>query len=280
MIATIGLPVYNGDLFIESCIQSILNQTFSDFELLITDDGSTDRTEEIVLSFKDERIKWFSDGLNKGISYRLNQQIAMAKGKFFIRMDADDIMFSDRLEKQISFLNNHNVDVIGSNAVVIDDKNKILGFRECSLPSSFKDVYKKVLFIHPTVAGKTEWFRTYKYREGLAGVEDFDLWIRSCFYSSFHIISEPLLFYRDPLIFSFKKYAYRQKQLRKCLIKNFTMSNFLLLVYVFILSYFKQLVLFSAFLTKANTLLVSKRNQSLKKQEKDAFDKILHNIID
>ena len=161
---TIGIPVFNAGRFLHYAINSVLNQTFKNFELIITDDGSTDDSLVIARSYNDIRIKVTSDDTNKGIYYRLNEQISMAKGKFFFRMDADDLMFPARIEKQVSFLENHpDVDVIGSQAIVIDDNNMILGFRDSKLPESFDEVLRKVIFIHPTVAGRTEWFRKFRF---------------------------------------------------------------------------------------------------------------------
>lgn len=279
MKATIGLPTYNCEHFISLSIQSVLNQTFSDFELIITDDGSTDKTKDIVLAFKDHRIKYLSDGENRGIAYRLNQQIKIAKGEYFIRMDADDIMFPDRLEKQINYLEEHpDIDVIGSSAIVIDNFNKILGIRPASYISK-KYIYKKVPFIHPTVIGKTQWFRTYMYSEDLSGVEDFDLWIRSYPYSSFQLIKEPLLFYRDPLVFSFNKYLFRQRQLRKCLLEHCTKYIFFYFISIIIYSYIKQILLFLSILTHTNTYLISRRNKPLTVEDERKFAHILNTII-
>ena len=279
MKATIGLPVYNCERFISLSIQSVLNQTFSDFELIITDDGSTDKTKDVVLAFNDHRIKCFFDGVNRGIAYRLNEQIMMAKGKYFVRMDADDIMFPDRLEKQINYLEDHpEIDVIGSSAIVIDNFNNILGIRPVLLMSS-KNIYKRVPFIHPTVIGRIKWFRTYMYSEDLSGVEDFDLWIRSYPYSSFQPIQEPLLFYRDPLVFSFNKYLFRQRQLRKCLFKYCAGYNLFYFTFIILSSYIKQILLFLSVLTHTNAYLISKRNKPLTAESKWKFAYILNAII-
>ncbi|SMC47917.1 glycosyltransferase family 2 protein [Chryseobacterium sp. YR221] len=226
ILVSIAIPMFNAEKFLKFTLNSILNQSHTNFELIITDDGSTDKSVEIVKSFNDSRIKLYVDGLNKGISYRLNQQIDLVKGKYFIRMDADDIMFSNRLEKQIDFLeNNPDVDVVGSSAVIIGDLNEVIGFRLAQIPPSYEDALKTITFIHPTVAGKTEWFKKYKYDEELIGAEDFDLWLRSRENSVFKIIEEPLLFYRDPLKFKLKTYLFRLKQQRKIFRKNPYLTN-------------------------------------------------------
>src|SRR5690606_13478656 len=101
VFVTMGMPVYNAEKFIKMAINSVLQQSHRNFELIITDDGSTDQSMDIVESFNDSRIVLIKDSNNKGISHRLNQQIDLAKGKYFLRMDSDDIMFPDRIEKEI-----------------------------------------------------------------------------------------------------------------------------------------------------------------------------------
>ena len=123
-LVTIGIPCYNVGRFIALSIKSVLAQTYTNFELIITDDGSTDNTVDEIRKFNDSRIIMIVDGENHGISYRLNQQIDMAKGYIFIRMDGDDIMFPNRVEKQVKYLQEHpNIDVVGTGAVIIDDEN-------------------------------------------------------------------------------------------------------------------------------------------------------------
>ncbi len=126
-LITIGIPVYNCESFIALAVRSVLDQTYKNFELIITDDGSKDKTVDILHHFDDPRIIIISDGENHGIVYRLNQQIKLAKGKYFVRMDGDDIMFPDRIERQVAFLETHKeVDVVGGSAVIIGDDNEIL----------------------------------------------------------------------------------------------------------------------------------------------------------
>ncbi len=211
-LVSVVIPAYNCEKTIQYTICSVINQTFTDFELLIFDDGSTDDTTNIIESFSDIRIKLYKDGYNKGIACRLNQLINLASGHYLIRMDGDDLMFHDRLERQVKFLQEHpDVDVVGAPAIVIDENNNILGLRgRASRIWSFDDLFMSSRFIHPTVAGKTEWFRNWKYDESLSGCEDMDLWIRSFKKSVFADILEPVLFYCEPLTFRLKTYLKRQ----------------------------------------------------------------------
>lgn len=107
-------------------ICSVLNQSYIDWELLLLDDGSTDESLNIAKSFTDGRIKIISDGMNRGLIYRLNESINMARGKFYARMDADDIMHPDRIKKQVECLSrNVRVDVVGTAWYSIDCNNRV-----------------------------------------------------------------------------------------------------------------------------------------------------------
>lgn len=275
---TVGIPIYNAERFLELSIRSVLSQTFKNFELILSDDGSKDRSIEIVKSFNDSRIFVLSDGFNKGISYRLNEQISMARGKYFVRMDADDIMFPDRLTKQIKFLeDNPTLDVIGSYAIAIDDENHILGLRETIIPKTMNRCFKTVPFIHPTVMGKTEWFKKHKYTNELKGVEDADLWIRSFTSSNFGLIKVPLLFYRDPLSLKFRTYKFRIFQSLKLYKKNIHLLNYptLLFIKYKIIAILKLFVYTNLYFIKLESILIKRRNQKLSKIEINKYKRIL-----
>lgn len=213
-LVTIGIPCYNVEQFIGFAVKSVLAQTYTNFELIITDDGSKDHTVDEIRKIQDSRIKLIVDGENHGISFRLNQQIDMAKGDFFIRMDGDDIMFPVRVERQLKYLMEYpHIDVVGSGAVIIDDDNEIIGYRQdCVTQNKPEDVINNPVFIHPTVCGRVSFFRKYKYDVELCGVEDKDLWCRGIQDSTYAILQEPLMFYRDPLKFKLSTYLSRKRK--------------------------------------------------------------------
>ena len=280
-LVTIGIPLYNAQRFIGLAINSILNQTYTNFELIITDDGSTDKSLSIVKGFKDSRIKLISDGCNRGISYRLNQQVNMAKGKYFFRMDADDIMFPNRIERQINYLkNNPDTDVIGSSVVVIDDDNEIIAYRPAELLDDYKKLFNQILFNHPTVAAKTDFFKKFPYSETLIGVEDADLWIRSFSTSKFYVMHDPVLFYRDPLIFKLKTYKFRIDQKNKLLRGNDFLKENKMLMNKFILeNNIKKIVATFLSFIKKDDLLISKRN-NVNLPIKQEWRNTLQNCVD
>jgi glycosyltransferase involved in cell wall biosynthesis len=195
-LITVGLPVYNADAFIRDAIQSILNQTFKDFHLLIIDDGSTDNSIATIKTFNDPRIELVIEDQNLGLPYRLNQIAKMSNSKYLARMDADDIMHPEKLEKQLKVLeSNPEIDVLGTNAYSIDKNNLIQGIR---FKYSEEEILKKVKeFIHPTIVAKTEWFKNNPYDVKATRIEDAELWDRTLDKYNFSIITQPLLFYRE-----------------------------------------------------------------------------------
>lgn len=190
-LVTIAIPFFNNGQYLLYAITSVINQTYRNWELLLVDDGSSDNSREIAEQAvrKDKRIRLFSDGLNKGLAVRLNESVSLAKGDYYARMDADDIMAVDRIEQQVHYLlNNPHVDVVGSSAMIIDRDNRI------THSMNYQGVNDG--FIHPTVMARTQWFRKNRYHEGLLRSQDYELWLRSGSSSTFYNLTKPLLFYR------------------------------------------------------------------------------------
>lgn len=281
IFVTVGIPMFNAEKFIRESIFSVLQQTHEYFELIISDDGSSDRSVEIVKSFNDPRIVLLSDGENKGISYRLNEQIAVAKGKYFIRMDADDIMFPNRLESQLEFLEkNPDVDVIGSSAVIIDNENNIIGYRETRVPLTVNEAVKSNIFIHPTVCGKTTWFKNFKYQSCMDGAEDYDLWLRTLTSSTFMVSNNPVIFYRDPLEFKIKTYVDRLKRQRLMIKQNEILQGHEgLRMKVILTSYVKGVIAQIIQWTKQDHLIIAKRNSNLDVKNNEIYQRILQQIL-
>ena len=124
------MPVFNSEQFASEAIESITNQTFKDFEFLILDDASTDKSFEIIKEFekKDSRIKVSQNEKNLGVVASRNKLLNLSKGKYIAWLDSDDIAIENRLEKQINFLENHpEIGMVGSNATIIDENNNKIG---------------------------------------------------------------------------------------------------------------------------------------------------------
>ncbi|MCD0169101.1 glycosyltransferase [Deinococcus sp. 23YEL01] len=197
---TVVIPVFNAEEYIKDAINSVFNQTYKNWQLIIMDDGSTDNSLKIASEFTDPRIKVISDGRNRGLSYRLNESVKLATGEFYARMDADDIMCPDRLDRQIAYmLENPDCDLVGSAAYIINGANQITGLRGGNpfIDTGFLSVLKYGGFMHPTVLGRTAWFKSNPYDTTAERCEDIELWLRTADQSHFGQISEPLLFYRE-----------------------------------------------------------------------------------
>jgi glycosyltransferase involved in cell wall biosynthesis len=198
---TILMSVYNGLPFLEDSIQSILNQSFKDFEFLIIDDCSSDTSLEVLETYikKDERIRLIKNNKNQGLGYNLKKGVELAKGDYIARMDDDDISLPHRLQTQYDFATkNPDIDIIGSYATDIDENGNEKGLRK--MPISNDDIIKYIWtcpIIHPTAFIKKEAL----IKAGSYGNEkrrqDYALWFRCAKAGlKFANIPEPLLKYR------------------------------------------------------------------------------------
>lgn len=195
------MPAYNSEKYIAEAIDSILNQTYTDFEFIIINDGSNDRTERIIKSYKDTRIKYFANEKNKGIVYTLNKGLQLAKGDYIVRMDSDDISKETRIQKQIDFMENHpKVGVLGTGIKIFGEGIK----EEVRLFNTSPDMLKAELLFHCCVAHPTVMIRKSVlkdgkliYNEEFLGKEDFALWWEISKRSDISTISEDLVYYRS-----------------------------------------------------------------------------------
>ena len=199
-LLTVGMPIFNAGHHLRLAVLSIVNQSFSDWELLICDDGSTDNALESLSDLNDSRIRIIKDGLNKGLAVRLNEGINMARGKYFARMDQDDVSYPERFAKQLAKLqDNSDLDVVATSAITISDENEITGNLPC--PVSHELICAKpwqgFCFAHPTWMGKKAWFLKFKYAiPGPYFCEDQELLLRSYGESKFGATEEILFAYR------------------------------------------------------------------------------------
>ena len=143
-VISILMSVYNGEKYLHAAVDSILKQTFKDFEFIIINDGSIDRSREILESYQDERIVLIHQE-NKGLTRALNKGLSLAKGEFIARMDADDSCKPERLEKQVAFLReNPGIVLLGSNCFNIDGDGDIIG--QIDLPTGGVQIKWNLLF--------------------------------------------------------------------------------------------------------------------------------------
>ena len=193
------MPVYNAELYLEDTIQSILNQSFLDFEFLIIDDKSTDSSIDIIRKYNDPRIKFFENEINLGYVKSLNFLIDIARGKYLARQDNDDISTKDRLLIQYKFLEkNNNILMCGSNYNVFGIRNL-----KSSVPIKDNQIKAYMLFnnpiCHPTVMIRKTVFTSFcpgKYENSLCPSEDYALWFEISKYGKIVNLKNDLLQYR------------------------------------------------------------------------------------
>lgn len=200
-LVSVIIPCYNAEKYVESAVRSIMNQTYKNLEILITDDCSTDGSLVILnaLAKEDERIKIYHNNHNKNIVETLNELIARSVGFYIARMDADDISLPTRIEAQVSYMQKHrNIMVLGCNVTHIDEFGKII-FKPiipCA-PCMVKNMrYFRTCFYHPTVMIRAEIKNEYFYEEKYQYAEDYALWLKLLEYYKGANLKKRLLHYR------------------------------------------------------------------------------------
>jgi len=204
------IPSYNHEKYIGECIRSVLNQTYQDFEIVITDDGSKDKTVEIIRQFNDPRIKLLIHDKNKGTSVATNTCINNSSGKFVAILGSDDAWVPEKLEKQLEFLEqNVNVGAVFTREITVNENSNLV----------YQTIYSKVFDYALQNHSQAEWARFFfffgnclcapssmirrnifteigMFDERLAGLQDFDMWIKICLRHDIHLMEDRLTLYR------------------------------------------------------------------------------------
>jgi glycosyltransferase involved in cell wall biosynthesis len=182
-LISVIMTFYNCENYLDLSILSILNQTFSDFELIIIDDASTDNSESVVTKYLqgDPRIIYIKNDANKWIVANLNFWISISRWQYIARMDGDDISLIDRLQKQLSILeSNPEIDIVWTQQSLIDSSGNVVW--ELLKPVSTIEITKNAFLFqvmnHPTLLGKKSIFDKFQYREEFREFEDTDLFMR------------------------------------------------------------------------------------------------------
>lgn len=198
---SVVLPVRDAAGTLAAAVESVVRQSFTDWELLIVLDGSGRETREALEKIPfDRRIRIIEPGTARGIARSLNEGVASARGAFIARMDADDICYPERLEKQLEFLEREpGVDLLGTASLFFDPSGRALGIAP-ALPRH-EDICARVLagirLAHPTWMGRRDWFSSNPYDPRFDGVEDQELLLRARPKSRYANLPEPLLAYRE-----------------------------------------------------------------------------------
>lgn len=198
-LVTVFMAAFNGEAYIEKAVQSVLDQSFTDFELLIINDGSTDRTPDIVHKFTDPRIRFIHNDSNRGLTFTRNRGIEEAKGQYIAILDCDDLAMPDRLKVQTGFLNsNPEIAMCGGQAITIDESgeqtgnlNVIAGDKDISPELVFHNIFiNSTLMIKRSAMVEAGGYRDY------SPAEDYDLSYRISIHHPVANLNEVLVAYR------------------------------------------------------------------------------------
>lgn len=203
-LVSVIMPAYNGERYISKAIESVLNQTYPDLELIIVEDASTDKTLEIIKSYGDERIKLLENSRNQGIAYSTNRAIEMARGKYIALLDDDDYAAENRIELQVEYLEqNPQIDILGGRAAIINECGEVIGYT--GVPRNNPEyiramlLFNNVNFFNGTVMIKKIFMEKnhLSYRENCNGMQDYRFFVEASKVGNISSINEVLLFSRS-----------------------------------------------------------------------------------
>lgn len=199
-LVSVIIPLYNSFKFLDYSLRSIINQTYDNLEIIIIDDSKNDDgSSELIASFKDSRIKYVRNKRRLGLVKSLNLGINLSSGNFIARMDGDDISHSERIERQVKYLNEHSdIGIISCNSYLINESNKVIGV----IDHPYNDIDIKVkmffdcAFVHPGVMIRRSLLDKESYDDRFFCAEDYELWSRCMNLTNFHNLKERLVKYR------------------------------------------------------------------------------------
>jgi glycosyltransferase involved in cell wall biosynthesis len=199
-LVSVIMSMRNSASTVSAAVRSVQQQTLKAWELIVIDNGSTDQSGAIVAGFDDPRIRLVREASTTVLAARLNQAVALSRGEFIARMDADDICFPERLSRQVARLREDpQLDLIGCGAVVFTSEGRLVG--ELPVGLVHQDIVARPFagfpFPHPTWCGRTRWFRSNPYDSSLGYAEDQDLLLRSFRHSRLGAVDAVLLAYRQ-----------------------------------------------------------------------------------
>lgn len=204
-LVSVIMATHNTPLeYLKESIESILMQTYANFEFIIIDDASTDEIDQLIKAYNDKRIKLIRNEINLGLTKSLNIGIKFSQGEYIARMDADDISLPNRFELQVEYLKkNPLASVLGTRAVKFGDEEKVLKsyLKETREEQQIKLFYYNIGLIHPTLMIRREFLEKHsiRYNEKLRKTQDYGLWVECIKYTKLHIVNTVLLKYRTHL---------------------------------------------------------------------------------
>jgi glycosyltransferase involved in cell wall biosynthesis len=200
-LVTVLMSVFNDVRFLPESVESILGQTFGDFQFIIIDDGSSDGSWDYLASLNDPRLRLIRNPRNVGLTASLNVGLALSTGRYIARMDADDISEPDRLQKQFAFLESHpEIGIVGSSRMLIDEVSAVLSIAN-AVQGDLEIRWKCLLgnpFAHPAVMLRREVLAHHhlRYDESFRTAQDYEFWTRLLQHTHGENLPEPLIRYR------------------------------------------------------------------------------------
>jgi len=263
MFVTIAIPFYNAEKFLLDAIKSVFVQTHNKWELILIDDGSTDKSLEIAKSINDPRVRVFSDGKNKKLAARLNEVVKLAKYDLIARMDADDLMSPTRIEKQVSILkNNPSIDLVTTGLFSVTDDLQPISVRwNKSKTISHSQLLRRNIVVHAAIVARKSWFERNPYDTNLKVAQDYNSWLRASYNNDFKLqfMPEALYYYREENNTNIKKMLLAGKYGRKMFYKYGGRDKYFLILR----SYIKNFIAVSIVILGMNRLLLKRRGKSI-----------------
>ena len=281
-LVSITSAFYNTGPLLLDMVKSVFAQTFTDWELILLDDGSTDNSLEIARSIDDPRVKVFTNGQNRGRSYSLNRLTGLSSGKYIARMDSDDMMSPTRIEKQVTLLENQvEVDAVGTGICYLDGNGTPLG--HWVAPPSHEQVCRNpsrtLEICHGSIVARKEWFQRHRYNEQIRYAVDFDFLFRAHESTRFGNVEEPLYYYRLEQSYSLKKQAVARHSSAKFLWAYHLEKNRIdRALYHALIQYTKWLMALGMVAFGMKKKLLARRYIQLNSQLEQAYQDELNNI--
>jgi glycosyltransferase involved in cell wall biosynthesis len=191
-LVTVAIPFFDEESALADAIRSVFAQTFSEWELILIDDGSRDRSRAIAESVRDPRVRVLGDAKRRGLPARLNQIVAAARGELVARMDADDVMHPTRLARELSMLRaDESLSAVGT-WVAYRYRDDVPTVSETSAPKSARQTLVRGALAHATMLARRSFLQRFPYDESLDRAEDRDLYCRAFEHARFAVVEEPL----------------------------------------------------------------------------------------
>jgi glycosyltransferase involved in cell wall biosynthesis len=281
-LVTISSAFYNTGPAILDMVKSVFAQTFTDWELLLINDGSTDDSLAIVESVDDPRVRIYSNDRNRGRSFSLNRITELARGKYIARMDSDDLCSPTRIEKQVRLLESDpRLDAVSAGVIYLDKQDNPIG--DMVTPTRHDEIcrtpWRTIHMVHGALMAKKEYYRKTPYREDIRIAVDFNMFVRSHRFSTFSNVPEPLYYYRFDNSFNLKKQFAARKYSAAFLFDHYRRYSGLPAAVKYAANqYLKFAVTLALFATGQRQTLMAKRFDGLDNAKMDYYRKELARI--